>query len=120
MQVELQNNQSVGEVFSKQLLDIGNGKIPVDSSSGYIIFPTNFCRFTETKTELIEKVSPNITQNYKDHVWLSERVMLATKNVDVNEMNFQIQNEIAGELMTNKSIDPLLTKIMLSTTQRSF
>jgi hypothetical protein len=70
------------------LVDIGNGKIPVDSSSKYIIFPTNFCHYTETKTELIEKVFPNIAQNYKENVRLSERVILATKNVDVNEINF--------------------------------
>jgi ATP-dependent DNA helicase PIF1 len=67
MQVELQNDQS-GEIFSKQLLNIGNGKIPVDSSSGYIIFLTNYCHYIETKTELIEKVFSNIVQNYKDHV----------------------------------------------------
>ena len=91
--------------YSKQLLDIGNGKILVDSSSGYIRFPTNFCHFTETKTQLIEKVFPNIAQNYKNHVWLSERVILAAKNVDVKEMHFQIQNKIADELMTCKSID---------------
>jgi len=35
---------------------------------------------------------------------LSERVILAAKNVDVNEMNLQIQNKIAGELMTYESI----------------
>jgi hypothetical protein len=68
-------------------------------------FPTNFCHSTETKTELIEKVFPNTAQNYKDHVWLSERVKLAAQNVDGNEMNFQIQNKIAGELMTYKLID---------------
>lgn len=67
MPVELQNDKS-REVFSKQLLDIGNGKIPVDSWSGYIIFLTNFCHLTETRTELIEKVFPNIPQNNKDHV----------------------------------------------------
>jgi hypothetical protein len=33
-------------------------------------------------------VFSNIAQNYKDHVWLSERVILAAKNVDVNEINF--------------------------------
>ncbi|GBP20086.1 ATP-dependent DNA helicase PIF1 [Eumeta japonica] len=104
MRVELQNDQS-GETFSKQLLDIGNGKIPVDSSSGYITFPTNFCHFMKSKTELIEKVFPNIAQNYKDHVWMSDRVILAAKNIDVNEMNFQIQNKITGELITYKSID---------------
>lgn len=42
--------------------------------------------------------------------------LLAPKNNVVNEMNFQIQNKIAGELMAYKSI-PLLTKIMLSTIQ---
>jgi hypothetical protein len=67
MRVKLQNDQS-GEVFSKQLFDIGYVKIPVGLSSGYIIFPNNFCYYTETKTELIEKVSTNIARNYKDHV----------------------------------------------------
>jgi hypothetical protein len=41
MRVELQNDQS-GEIFSKQMFDFGNGKMPVDSSSGYITFPTKF------------------------------------------------------------------------------
>jgi hypothetical protein len=31
--------------------------------------------------------------------------ILAAKNVDVDEINFQIENKIAGELMTYKSID---------------
>jgi hypothetical protein len=100
MRIELQNGQSE-EVFSKQSLNTGNGKIPVDLSTVYIIFTTNFCLYTETETELIEKVFPNIAQNYKDHVWLSERVILAAQNVDVNEINFQIQNKMAGKLMTS-------------------
>jgi len=89
MRVQLQNDQS-GEIFSKQLLDIGYGKIPIESSSGYITFPTNFCHLTESKTKLIEKVFPNIPKNYKNHVWLIERIILSAKNVDTNEMNFQI------------------------------
>jgi len=59
------NNDESGEIYSKQLLDIDNGKIPVESSSGYTIFPTNFCHLTESKTELIEKVFPYIAKNYK-------------------------------------------------------
>lgn len=51
MRVELQNDR-FAEVFAKQLLDIGNAIIPVDISSGYITFHTNFCNFTEHKTEL--------------------------------------------------------------------
>lgn len=37
MEAELQSDRS-GEVFSKQLLNIGNSKIPVDTSSGYMTF----------------------------------------------------------------------------------
>ncbi|XP_052750249.1 uncharacterized protein LOC128200537, partial [Galleria mellonella] len=106
MRVELQEDQS-GEVFSKQLLDIGNGIIAVDTSSGYITFPTNFCNFCESKTELMEMVFRNIAQNYVNHIWLSERVILAAKNVDVNEMNFHIQEKIAGELKNYKSVDSI-------------
>jgi ATP-dependent DNA helicase PIF1 len=35
---------------------------------------------------------------------LSERVILDAKNVDVNEMNFQIQNKIVSKLMIYKPI----------------
>lgn len=46
IRVELQNDQS-GEVFSNQLLDIGNGKIAVEISTGCIQFPVALCQFTE-------------------------------------------------------------------------
>ncbi|KAI8116936.1 ATP-dependent DNA helicase pif1 [Lucilia cuprina] len=109
MRVELQNDQS-GEAFSKQLLDIGNGKISVDISTGCIQFPPGFCQFTESKSELIRKVFPNIAQNYKNHDWLSERAILAAKNIDVDELNFKIQSEIAVELMTYKSVDSVTSQ----------
>ena len=67
MRVALLNDLSA-EDFSKQLLTIGKGCVPVDESSGLIAFPQNFCHFTETKTKLIEKVFSNIAQNYKNHV----------------------------------------------------
>lgn len=104
MRIELQNDQC-GEVFSKQLLDIGNSNIPVDISTGSIAFPVDFCQFTESTSELIRKVFPNIAQNYQNHVWLSERAILAAKNIDVDELSFKLQSEIAGELVTYKSID---------------
>lgn len=74
MRVALQNDSSA-EIFSNQLLAIGNGEVPVDVSTGLISFPPNFCHFTTTKEELF----PNIIQNYVDHDWLSER---AAKNKD--------------------------------------
>jgi hypothetical protein len=105
MRVELQNDQS-GAVFSKQLLQIGNGQIPIDNSRR-VTFPSNFGNLMKTKAQLINMVFPNIAQNFRNHVWLSERVILAAKNTDVNEMNFQIQNSIVGELMSYKSVDSI-------------
>lgn len=106
MRVQLQNDQSA-EVFSRQLLDIGNGNVPVDIVSGHINFPENFCNFTESKEELIEKVFPNIVQNYLNHGWLGERAILAAKNIDVDSLNFTIQSKIAGETMAYNSVDTI-------------
>lgn len=66
MRVQLQNDQSA-DVFSKQLLDIGNGKIPIDNSTGLITLPTDFCHLTESKEELIQSVFPNVAQQHKNH-----------------------------------------------------
>lgn len=107
MRVALENAES-GYVFSKQLLDIGNGKIPTDSSTGQISFPTGFCQFTNTTQELIANVFPNIAENYNNYVWLSERAILAPKNKDVDDTNLKIQSLINGELHSYKSIDSIV------------
>ncbi|XP_059051905.1 uncharacterized protein LOC131846585 [Achroia grisella] len=104
MRVELLNDPSAKE-FSRQLLTIGNGSIPVDELSGLISFPPNFCNFVSSKDELIGKVFPNIITNQKNYNWLSERAILAAKNKDVNKLNFTIQEQIVGTLHSFKSID---------------
>lgn len=78
--------------------------MPVDDS-GLISLPNNFCRFTQSKEELIESVFPNISQQYKSHVWLSERAILTAKNKDVSELNIAIQSKIPGDLVSYKSLD---------------
>lgn len=104
MRVFLQQDRTA-EVFSKELLRIGNGQIPVDTSSGLISIPPAICQFTSTKDELITNVYPNIGQNYRNYDWLSARAILAAKNIDVNDLNWTIQNQIPGELRSYKSID---------------
>jgi len=79
MRVRLQNNDS-GQTFSDQLLANGNGKPPVDSISGRIQLPAEFCNLMKSKNELVEKVFQNFLTNYKNHKWLSERAILAAKN----------------------------------------
>lgn len=104
MRVALLNDTSA-EDFSEQLLTIGNGRVPVDESSGLISFPQNFCNFVSSKDELINKVFPNIITNYKNNEWLSERAILAAKNKDVDDLNYIIQNDIIGTMHLFKSID---------------
>ena len=70
----------------------------------------NFCQFAESTNELISKVFPDINHQFKNHQWLSERAILAAKNIDVNEINFNIQNQISGEPTTCKSMDSVLNQ----------
>ena len=80
MRVRLQNDDS-GQTFSDQLLAIGNEKLPVDSISGRIQLPADFCNLVTSKNELIKKVFPNILNNYKNNKWLSNNKWLY-KSVD--------------------------------------
>ena len=58
LHVRLQNDHS-GETLSDTLLEISNGMFPVDSISGHIQLPPEFCNLA-SKNDLVEKVFPNI------------------------------------------------------------
>ena len=112
MRVQLQNDVSV-DGFVKQLLDRGHGKISIDESTQYIALPTNFCKITATTDRLlIDKIFPNIVQNYRNHQWLSapQAILLASKNNDVNTINFSNQNGIPGDTTTYKTIDIVMNQ----------
>jgi hypothetical protein len=81
MRIMLQNDQS-GDIFFKQLIDIGNDKFPIDVLTGCTTFPESFFQLTQSKTKLIQKVFPNIAQNYLFYDWLNERAILVAKNTD--------------------------------------
>ncbi|XP_037902457.1 uncharacterized protein LOC119646155 [Hermetia illucens] len=107
MRVQLQNDPSA-QIFSEQLLDIGNGKIELQPNTQCIKLPDNFCTVVQDKNELIQSILPDIQNNYLNHEWLSQRAILAAKNVDVDEINFQIQQLLPGDLMSFKSIDTVV------------
>ena len=107
MRVRLQNDDS-GQTFSDQLLAIGNGKLSVDSISGRIQLPAEFCNLVTSKNELIEKVFPNILNNYKNNKFLSERAILAPKNIDVHEINNIVLTKIRDQAVLYKSVDTVL------------
>ncbi|XP_075167599.1 uncharacterized protein LOC142239702 [Haematobia irritans] len=95
------NNDQKAVQFSTQLLAGGNGKVPVDTTSGLIIVTNDFCRFVDYQLALIENVFPNIGENYQNYAWLSQQAILAAENNDVHVLNFTIQSKIA----TYNSVD---------------
>ncbi len=54
MRIQLQNDRSA-EIFSHQFLEIGNGKVLVNLTTGRISLPHNFCNLVTSKEELVEK-----------------------------------------------------------------
>jgi len=89
-------------------LNIGNGKIPVDSITNCISFPLNFCVIASFIEQLIQKVFSQTVANYKNHQWLCERAILAAKNTDVNAINYAIQEQIPSESVIYKFINRVM------------
>ncbi|UYV66363.1 hypothetical protein LAZ67_4001469, partial [Cordylochernes scorpioides] len=104
MRVHLHGDVSA-QTFAKQLLNMGNGKIPVDPATHEISFPPNFCQLQASIGDLEKVVFPDIATNFKNHDWLCERAILAPKNDDVNRINHKIQLKIPGAVTQYKSID---------------
>ena len=58
-----------------------------------------------TKDDLIESIFPDLQANYINHAWLRERAILAAKNIDIDAINFKIQQSLPGNEILFKSID---------------
>jgi len=61
-----------------------------------------------TKDALIESIFPDLQANYTNHAWLRERAILAAKNIDVDAINFKIQQLLPGNEISFKSIDTVV------------
>lgn len=106
MRVRLQNDASA-DVFAQQLLQMGNGAMPTDAD-GRITFPSDFCTLVNSTEELIQHVFPDISNNYLNQQWISERAILAAKNKDVHDINFDIQSRLPGEMRSYISTDTVV------------
>jgi ATP-dependent DNA helicase PIF1 len=82
--------------FADQLLTLGNRKIPVDSKTGRITFPSNFCTLVESTEEFISKVFAYLHENFNRHKWISESAILAPKNASVNKINLRTLRFLPG------------------------
>ncbi|KAA5637126.1 hypothetical protein F3G58_34250, partial [Pseudomonas aeruginosa] len=85
MRVQMLQDPSA-KTFSKQLLDIGDGKVTI-AETEYIKLANDFCTIIDSQDALIEQIFPNVHTNYINLEWLAERAMLAAKNVDVDILN---------------------------------
>uniref|UniRef100_A0A034VSN1 DNA helicase Pif1-like 2B domain-containing protein n=1 Tax=Bactrocera dorsalis TaxID=27457 RepID=A0A034VSN1_BACDO len=103
MRVEMLQDSSA-ETFSKQLLDIGNGKVAKDETR-YVKLPNYFCKIADSQDILIEPIFPDVHTQYINHEWLAERAILAAKNADVDNLNLKIQQLLPGNLVSYKSIN---------------
>ncbi|GFX82274.1 ATP-dependent DNA helicase [Trichonephila clavipes] len=70
--------------------------------------PENFSNIVATKDELIKNIFPDLRHNYTDYAGLRERTILTTKNLDVDVINFKIQQPLSGNEITFKSIDTVV------------
>ena len=68
--------------FSETLEKIGNGIIGKNTNG--IVYPPQGVS-VKNKADLLTSIYPNIEENHKDSNWLSERAILAPRNVEVNE-----------------------------------
>jgi ATP-dependent DNA helicase PIF1 len=94
-------------IFSTKLPEIGDGRIVMESS-GNIKLTTDFCYLVSSVAELIDAVYPGLSQNYLNLDWLRERVILAPKNEDVNELIDLILIMLPGVVNEYKSIDTVV------------
>jgi hypothetical protein len=106
----IQSKKAACGRFSKELLDIGEGKITTDETE-CIKLTTDFYTIIDSQDAFIDQIFSNVHRQYTNHEWLAERAILAAKNVDVNELNLKIQHLLPGDLVSYKSIDTVCDAI---------
>ena len=98
----LLNGNIDANIFSENLLKIGNGTIDYDQN-GFIEILCG--KIVENIENLKKSVFPDILNNYTNINWLVEPSILAPKNKDVDKLNLNMLNEMRGTLKEYKSFD---------------
>ncbi|XP_022031168.1 ATP-dependent DNA helicase pif1-like [Helianthus annuus] len=96
--------------FAKWLLDLGEGNVgcPNDGEATIEIPPDLLIKDTSDPiSSLIDFVYPSILDNYNNHNYFSERVILAPKNEVVDEINDRLLELFPGEEREYLSSDSL-------------
>ena len=107
MRVHLHGDEAAGE-FASQLLAIGDGKYPIDTSPDIIQLPENIGTFACSIQELVSKVYPDLLSNFRNMAWLSERCILAPLNETTWTINTALVAQLPGDPVEYRSLDFVL------------
>ena len=97
------------ENFSNNLLALGEGRMACIENTNTIIIPEDFGTCVFDVKELQEMIYPNLSENFMNMEWLSERTILSPHNNSVNSMNDKLLKVLPGQEFTCKSIDTAIT-----------
>ena len=107
MRVHLYGDEAAGE-FASQLLAIGDGKYPIDTSLNIIQLPENIGTFVCSIEELVSKLYPDLLSNFRNMAWLSEWCILAPFNEATRTINAALVAQLPGEPVEYRSLDSVL------------
>ena len=107
MRVHLHRDEAAGE-FAGQLLAIGDGRYPIDTSPDIIQLPENIGTFVCNIDELVYNVYPDLLSNFRNVTWLSERYILVPLNESIRAINTALVAQLPGECVEYRSLDSVL------------
>jgi hypothetical protein len=84
----IQSKKAACGRFSKQLLDIGDGKVTTDET-GCIQLPTDFRTIIYSQDAFIEQIFSKVHRQYANHKWLTERAILVVKKCERQRIESQ-------------------------------
>jgi ATP-dependent DNA helicase PIF1 len=91
--------------FTKLLLEIGDGQIPIAEEPDTIRIPPGLGKVVSTLGELKAEVYPNLATNGVRPEWLAESAILSPLNTNVNQLNNCLMEEFPGDERIYKSVD---------------
>ena len=96
MRDHLNGDEAAGE-FAGQLLVIGYGKYPIDTSPDVLQLLENIGKFACNVDELVSKVYPDLVSNFWNMSWFSERCIFAPHNETIHTINATLVVQLPGE-----------------------
>ena len=103
-----QDDISKQREFAEFLLEIGNGKYPVNPSTENMIpLPTDIVMPKESLTDLIDFVYPNLAENSGNVNYMVGRAILTPKNTNVHIISDTIMSRLPGDTRVYPSLDSI-------------